>query len=370
MRIGFNAQILLDPGFRGLTRYTRGLLSEFCRRPDFEVHLFSRGAVVESHIEGLRVKIHVTEGGRETSWLECQLPREMAAAGVDLFHAPADNGLPWVRPCPLVVTVHASYARRHWRRLLPRLKQQAAYWRDEWTNRFRAAAVLTPSDTTRAELIELGIAPAKRIHRIYLAAAEEFRPDPHPEDPLVLARHELEKPYILYVGGYDPWKNTAGLVGTFFEANVSGVSLVIVAEKLRGFTALVERFSQHSRFKSVRLIEASTREVPALYRNALFFANLSLWESFSFQVVEAMASGTPLLCSNRKALPEIAGDGAMYVDPEDPTAVAKAMRLLAEDSQLRDDLRGRGLERSRLFSWKRVGEETFSVYEEVLRRNN
>jgi len=366
VRLGFNGQVLLDPGFRGLTRYTTELLREFSTRPGIELHVFSRAIPVASHVTGIRATVHVMEGGRETVWLERDLPRELSRTGLELFHAPADSGLPWSRPCPLVVTVHDSYARRHWRCLLPRVKQRAAYWRDEWTNRFRAAAVLTPSDTTRAELIELGIAPAERIHRVYLAPAEVFGPEPRSEDSEVLARYDLMKPYVLYVGGYDERKNTHTLVGAFLDAELQGTSLVIAARKQWGFQSLVARFGNHRGFGAIRGIEAEPHEIPALYRHALFFANLSLWESFSFQVVEAMASGTPLLCSDRKALPEIAGSAAMFVNPEDRIAVVHSMQRLKREASLREELRGKGLERARAFSWRKTADETLAIYSRVL----
>ncbi len=368
MKIGFNGQVFLDPGFRGLTRYTTGLLAEFSQRSALSLELFCRESPLPDHLTGLRVTPHVVRATRETLWLEWTLPRALRNAEIDVFHAPADSGLPWSKPCPLVVTVHDSYSRAHWRNLYPRWKQRAAYWRDELTNLLRADAVLTPSDTTRRELIELGIAPARRVHRVYLAPSDAFQPKPEPRDRETVARYGVAEPYVLYVGGYDRRKNVAGLVEAFLESRLTGITLVVIAKKQWTYSAVAEQLRLHDASSSVRLVEVPRDEIPAFYRQALFFVNLSLWESFSFQIVEAMASGVPLLCSSRKAMPEIAGDAALFVDPNDRTAVTTAMKRLATEPQLRQELRGKGLVRAKEFSWSKTADETLAIFANVLRR--
>src|SRR4029077_6803204 len=134
--------------------------------------------------------------GRESVWQDKLLPASLRKERIDLFHAPADRGLPFPKPCPFVVTVHDSYERAHWRELFPTLKQRAWYWKNEAANRFRADAGLTVSDTARRNLIALGVAPAQRLSRIHLAASEEFRPEPAPDDAGVVARRGVREPYV------------------------------------------------------------------------------------------------------------------------------------------------------------------------------
>lgn len=106
-------------------------------------------------------------------------------------------------------------------------------------------------------------------------------------------------------------------------------------------------------------------EIPSLYRQAQFFVNPSLWESFSFQLVEAMACGTPLLASNRTAIPEIAGDAAIYFDATDIRGIANAMERVAGDSELRMEMRRKGFIRVREFSWNRTADETAKIYKQM-----
>jgi glycosyltransferase involved in cell wall biosynthesis len=119
----------------------------------------------------------------------------------------------------------------------------------------------------------------------------------------------------------------------------------------------------------MRLVDALPEELPSLYRRAEFFVNPSVWESFSFQVTEAMASGTPLLCSNRRAMPEIAGDAALFFDPYDRAELVRLLRRFAVDADLRNQLRSRGLERVKAFSWRGTAEQTVAIYRSLICRN-
>jgi glycosyltransferase involved in cell wall biosynthesis len=109
-------------------------------------------------------------------------------------------------------------------------------------------------------------------------------------------------------------------------------------------------------------------ELAAWYARAAIFAFPSLDEGFGMPVLEAMAGGAPVLTSNRSALPEVAGDAAVLVDPEDTEALTGALRRMAADEGLRQELAVRGLARSRLFTWEKAARETWDVYGELMRR--
>ena len=102
-------------------------------------------------------------------------------------------------------------------------------------------------------------------------------------------------------------------------------------------------------------------DLPALLSGALAFVFPSLYEGFGMPLLEAMACGTPVLASSTSALPEIAGDAALLIDPEDTAAIAAGMERLASDAGLRADLRVRGLARAAQFTWERCAQETLAV---------
>ncbi len=369
LRIGFNGDVLTNPEIRGLTRYTTQLLRALSQRDDVELFLFSPVEMDPAHLEGIRATDVVFGAPRETLWMDWALPRKVREMGMDVFHAPAERGIPLLKPCPLVLTIHNSYERTHWREVYPTLRQKLWYWKFEAVNYTRADVIITVSDVTRRELIQWKIAREKQVRRVYLAPAAEFDPKPSPLDAEVARRYAIHSPYILYVGGYNVWKNTDALVRAFEAAQLSDHSLVIGARKQWDYEALRARWSSLRSFPKMRLIQVLPEELPSLYRGADFFVNPSVWESFSFQVTEAMASGTPLLCSNRAAMPEIAGDAAVFFDPDDREELVRLLRRFAVDAELKTDLRRRGLVRVKVFSWHETAEQTVAIYRSLVEGN-
>ena len=365
-RIGFNARCLEEPHTRGLSRYATCLLRQLSQSPDLELVLFAMNAPHAAHLRNIRARV-VLFPGRETVWQETLLPESLRKERIDLFHALADRGLPCQKPCPFVVTVHDSYERAQWRELFPTLKQRAWYWKNELANRLRADAVLTVSDIARRDLIALGVAPEQRIIRIHLAASEEFRSEPAADDAEIVARRGVREPYVLYVGGYDRRKNVDALVRAFDKAQLRGHELVIIASRNRDYRAIEERWRTLECHARLRCLEVPVDELPAFYRRADLFVNPSLWESFSFQTVEAMASGTPLLASDRQAIPEIAGGAAELVDASDVDALAARMSALLADGTRRLELKTIGFARAAFFSWRKTADATLQVYRDVAR---
>jgi glycosyltransferase involved in cell wall biosynthesis len=111
-------------------------------------------------------------------------------------------------------------------------------------------------------------------------------------------------------------------------------------------------------------------DLPALYNGADLFAFPSLYEGFGLPVLEAMACGTPVITSNVSSLPEVAGNAALLVDPYNVDELAGAIRRILSDPALAADLRARGLERARQFSWERTAQETLEVYRNVLQQTH
>ena len=363
LRVAVNARCLEESETRGLSRYASCLLRALSARTDVDLLLFGMAPPAPVHMRGVRAEV-ITFGGRETEWQERALPERLRRERIDVFHAPADQGLPWRRVCPQVVTVHDSYERAHWRALFGSWKPRAWYWKQQLTNRYRADAILTVSDTTARDLVRLGVAPQARLARTYLAAAHEFTSEPGADDEAILGRHGVREPYFLYVGGYDARKNVDTLVRAFDRVD-GNYQLVIVARQRGAFQELDAGWRLLPSYQRLHCLEVSDVELPALYRRALLFVNPSLWESFSFQTLEAMACGTPVIASNRMAIPEIAGDAAVLVDAADASAIADAITRLAADAKGRAALRERGRRRAGEFSWQATADQTMAVYRRV-----
>ena len=176
LRIGINGRALSNPAVRGWTRYTANLLRALSERDDVDLVLFCREAPESCHLDGVDAEILCFDAARESMWEEWYLPAAIRRARIDVFHAPADRGLPLRKPCPFVVTLHNSYERTHWARLFPAARSRAWYWKNELANAWCSDAIVTVSQTTRAELLALKVCAPEHLHVVALAPAAEFGP--------------------------------------------------------------------------------------------------------------------------------------------------------------------------------------------------
>jgi glycosyltransferase involved in cell wall biosynthesis len=218
-----------------------------------------------------------------------------------------------------------QWSRRYSRFAVPRVVQAAA-------------AVITISEFTKSEVVDvLGTAPEK-VHAIPIAVGAPFTHD----------GPRAEGDYVLSVGTLEPRKNLARVVEA--AAGVGKELRVVGAEgwggvKVDGWVGRV-----------------SDEELAALYRGARCLVYPSLYEGFGLPVLEAMACGTPVVTSRGGATEEVAGDAAVLVDPLDPASIGAGMEEALGRS---DELGAKGLERSKAYSWDHVAAETWAVYEQV-----
>ena len=237
-------------------------------------------------------------------------------------------------------------------------------FRTRFTDQARRAADLSDA------IVAVSRFTAESVESLLGVPASRIRVVPHGVDipePSTEPRENL----VLFVGAIQKRKNMARLIQAFERAfdQAPGSWRLALAGASDGYGATEE----------LRVLEASPKrasidllgyvsadELQSLYRRASIFAFPSLDEGFGIPVLEAMAHGVPVLTSNRSAMPEVAGDAALLVDPLDTNAIAANLASLAGDAALRDDLARRGLDRARQFSWQSAVEKTWQVYREIL----
>ena len=223
----------------------------------------------------------------------------------------------------------------------------------------RAGVLIAVSEFTKTQVVSLLGVEASRV----AVVRHGIRPLAYPRR----AGQPREK-VVLNVGAIQIRKNVARLVEAF-ETLEGEWRLVLAgsfgygADRIR---ARIESSPARDRISVLGYVEPD--ELAAWYARAAIFAFPSLDEGFGMPVLEAMAGGAPVLTSSRSALPEVAGDAAILVDPEDTEALIGALRNMAADEGLRQDMAARGLARSRLFTWEKAARETWDVYQELLRR--
>jgi len=171
---------------------------------------------------------------------------------------------------------------------------------------------------------------------------------------------------ILNVGALQKRKNIVRLVEAFETVDRSW-QLVLAGSSGYGASDILARVAASPASDRISVTGyVAPQELAAWYAKAKIFAFPSLDEGFGMPVLEAMAAGTPVLTSNRSALPEVAGDAAILVDPESSEALGQKLRDLTGDENLRADLSQRGVERSRVFTWEKAVAETWNLYRELL----
>ncbi len=298
-------------------------------------------------------------------WPNFVLPARAAAAGCALVHCTTPYGT--FMPCRYrnVITVcdvtpllfpgtHGRMNVWHHQLALPAILR-------------RADRIMTISECSKRDIVRLYGVPAEKVTVTMLAADMSFCPVPAGLPGRLVT--DLPRPYILNVGTLEPRKNLDGLLRAFAAARRQGLphTLVIAGARGWGKSRLAPLVAQLGLADAVLFTGfVADEDLPHLYVGADFFIYPSLYEGFGLPPLEAMACGTPVITTNVSSLPEVTGDAALLVDPRSEAELAAAMLRLAGDSQLRQDLRERGLARAKEFSWQRTVSETLAVYRELL----
>lgn len=310
------------------------------------------------------VKEVLIEGGNKLLWDQIKIPLALRKNPVDLlFHTKFT--LPLLAGCKTIMSIHGASWFVH-----PELygKMDVAYIKAvmPWYCR-KADFIVSNSDLTTKDYIRLmPITPAK-IRTIHLGYNTNFKVI---QDTDILAaakeKYKLPDKFILWVGKYDPRKNFDNLIKAYKLMRKDSDCRIALAGI--GCEKYVEEYGLHDDVErgDIRILGwVDQSDLPALYNLAWCMLFPSVYEEFGIPTCEAMACGCPPIVSTTGALPEIAGDAGILVEPFDPADIAAKTRELWESSELRERQRGLALERAKDFTWRQCAEKTLEVIEEV-----
>lgn len=341
----------------GIGSYLRGLLSGFSREEMARLVLMGPPDALPP-AGGVFPASEPIYGLRE-QW---QMPLRLRKIKPALLHVPHFN-IPLAYPGRLVVTVHDVI-----HLLFPRFSRArfaAAYARFMLSRVGpRAALVMADSECTKRDLMRFGFS-VEKIRVVPLAVGEHFRPVDPAEAAARVGRYGLVPGYLLYVGNLRPIKNIPRLVEAYLKTRARRPDvppLVLAGRDQMTKESAVWRNNPAIKF----LGEVALEDLPALYAAAGLFVFPSLYEGFGLPPLEAMACGCPVVASRAGSLPEVVGDAALTVDPEDADSISDGMERLLSDSGLRGDLARRGLVRAKSFSWRATAQAVSRVYQEAL----
>ncbi|VAW31105.1 Glycosyltransferase [hydrothermal vent metagenome] len=223
--------------------------------------------------------------------------------------------------------------------------------------------------TKNAYLTHYTLSPTQ-ITAVPLAADAHFRPQTETAVAALRSKYSLPTQYVLYLGINKPHKNLLRLITawrTVVEQYPDAPPLIIAGAWDKRYESVKTAVFQHNLTKKVRFLGSlPNNDLPALYSGATLFVFPSLIEGFGLPVLEAMACGTAVACSNTSSLPEVGGKAAVYFDPINSQQIANALLELLQNEQKRQEMRKRGLAQASKFSWQKTAEITLSHYRNLL----
>ena len=347
----------------GIGTYTENLLQGFGHSANgLELHAIVRGEDAP-RVRNWCSRVTVVNAPIYTLWEQLLVPR--AAKECNLLHVPHYN-VPLLHRGPLIVSImdviHISCA--------PYRHSVSSYLYARPMLNFaarKADQIVTVSNYSKAQIVEaLGI-PASKITVIHCGVGAEFHPEYNKEEcRSVVSRLGISRPYLLYVGNLKPHKNVSTLlraVAQLHQRKKLSHELVIVGDDARWKRTIVDECVRLGIADQVVFVPyVSPALLPKIYAAADLLVMPSNAEGFGLPVVEAMACGTPVVCSQAASLPEVAGDAAVYFDPDDPGDLARAIERLVHSGDLRESLRVKGLQRARQFTWQEFTRKHIEIY--------
>lgn len=376
MRIVIDARHLRD---FGIGTYIRNLVRALAAAEPPDRFLLIARPDDASELAGLPPNFTVVPYGLTDRELinDLGFPLLLRRLKADLVHMPL-NTVPVLMPRPYVVTVHDLSSllfpeRRDLRGILHEIRYRRGLE--------RAAQVIAVSAATRRDVGQVLGIPERRIKMIhnaldpvFLAGAEGVTDS---QVQSTLERYSIHYPFILYAGTIRPQKNIPRLVEAFAvlrgelegDPRFANLRLVVIGDEISRHPEVRRAMNQSRVAAAVRFLGFVPIDVlRAFYRAAELFAFPSLYEGFGLPPLEAMACGTPVVTSNVSSLPEVVGDAAVMVNPENVFEIARGMRDVLTNEELRARLIRKGREQLARFSWEENAREVLSAYAAAARR--
>jgi len=368
VKIAVNTRLLLPGKLLGIGRYihetTRRLVEAY---PEDEFHFFFDRPYDEQFIYGPNVVPHTLSPPARHPllwyvWFEWDVTRKLKSIGAEVFYS-GDMYQSLRTKVPTVLVSH-DLGYEHYPKHIPWLASK--YYRHYFPKYHRAARkIISVSEATKKDVVErYGIAPNK-ITVATNAAPDGFRPLSKNEKTSIRNKVSADQPYFVFIGSLHPRKNLARLLAAFDlfkETSELPHKLVIYGPK---FFKTGDIFETHQKMKfkdATIFLDNDAGTVPEILGAATALCFVSLFEGFGIPIVEAFTAEVPVITANVSAMPEVAGDAALLVNPKDLKQIAAAMHQIATEPGLTTSLIKKGREQKKKFSWDKSAE---LIYEEL-----
>ena len=342
---------------RGIGRYVRALLPRLvAMRPGLRLALF-----VKNHRDVEALMPVFTESASLRGRVTIHPVHEMVKSRADVFWYPWNTASPTPTRGPVVATMHDIVPIAH---PDPRLRgwQKNLRWRRRYAATAKRATLIVADSQFTADEIHRVLGVGYERMRVVLLAADDFVVPPSAGDAAALERLGVCRPFVLAVGAADRRKNLDLLERAMPRVLQThpDVTLVLAGPRRDPQAPLAEVPWR----KTLGFV--SDEELAALYRVAEMLVMPSTYEGFGLPVLESMQFGTPVICARASSLPEVAGDAAMLIDPDDDAALAERIVRVMSDDHLRARLRSASLTQAARFSWDETARRTMTAFEEAI----
>lgn len=297
-------------------------------------------------------------------WEQIILPMRCMFKRIDLLHSPSFT-LPLIKTCKQAVTIHDmtffNYAEHHTilkRIYFPLMIKYAAR---------QADIIFADSENTRQDIIRILKTKSDKIKTVHLGVEDIFFEKRTKEEiKQILNKYNLDKKYILFVGTIEPRKNIPALIRAFARIQRKNIDLVICGKLGWMYDSIFSTMQTEKISNRVKLIGfVPDEDLPSIYAGAEVFVYPSFYEGFGIPIVEAMASGCPVITSNISSTKEIAGDAALLFNPNDDEELTDAIENLLNNKNLNKQFRLFGRLRAQIFKTKRTAELVLKSYEDL-----
>lgn len=371
MKIAIEAQRIFRPDKHGMDFVVLEQLREIQRMDQINEY-FVIVAPGPDHCLGESERMHIIELKCPTYplWEQMALPRALRKIKPDLLHCTSNTAPLWCS-VPLVLTLHdiIYMERRH-------SGSKSWYQRLGWHYRrivvprilARCRHIITVSDTERQRIQSHFHLPEEKISVLHNGYNSQYTPGE--ADSGIVCRYVPQgSEYLFFMGNTEPRKNTRRVLKSYaqyLQASVRKLPLLLSGMKKEEMNRLLEEEGLLHLHPSIHCPGyLPSEDMPALFRGASVFLFPSLSEGFGIPILEAMACGTPVITSNVSAMPEVAGRGALLVNPLDENELARRIIELEQFPALRSEQRAYGLERAKLFSWERNATSLINIYNQT-----
>ncbi|KPU44553.1 mannosylfructose-phosphate synthase [Oxobacter pfennigii] len=358
----------------GIGTYTRQVLKhilEIDRQNDY--YLFWSGRDYEALSARDNVKISISSRKHHRFWEQYYIPDILKTKNVDVYHLPQNGiGLPQNKSSLYVATVHD---------LIPYIMPETVGkgYLAKFISQMPAIIsnldmIITVSEWSKKDIMRIFGIPEEKIVVTHLAADDIFMPlDKSSSLNYVKENYGIDDNIILYLGGFSPRKNVKSILLAFsmIHSKLSKDYRIVIIGSAKDDHQFLIKLSQNLGIGDKVFFTGYVPydDLPYFYNSAELFVYPSLYEGFGLPILEAMKCGTPTITSNVSSIPEIAGDGALLINPFDTEKLADAMSKVLEDNEIKSGLIAKGLERASLFSWRKTAHETLKVYGNVYNNN-